>query len=301
MKNTKTIIPHIPVMLTEVIEQLDLKQGESYIDCTFGAGGYSAEILATSDVKLYSIDQDPSVKIFAEKLYQKHPDIFVFINDNFGNLADIAKEYNIRSVDGIVFDLGISSMQIDQAERGFSFAKEARLDMRMSQKGVDAWEVVNTFSESDIADIIYYYGEETFSRQIAQSIIKYRKHNPINTTTELAKIVQSSVRRTGKIDPATKTFQAIRVYVNDELKILKKALVEAYNLLNLEGKLVIVSFQGLEDRIIKNFISNVPNASAKLYKPKIAEIRENPRSRSAKIRTIIKKDMMVMPPIEGQI
>lgn len=301
MKDIKTIIPHIPVMLTEVIEQLDLKQGESYIDCTFGAGGYSSKILATNDVKLYSIDQDPSVKIFAEKLHQKHPDSFVFINDNFGNLADIAKEYNIRSVDGIVFDLGISSMQIDQAERGFSFAKEARLDMRMSQKGVDAWEVVNTFSESDIADIIYYYGEETFSRQIAQSIIKYRKHSPINTTTELAKIVQSSVRRTGRIDPATKTFQAIRVYVNDELKILKKSLVEAYNLLNLEGKLVIVSFQGLEDRIIKNFISNVPNASAKLYKPKIAEIRENPRSRSAKIRTIIKKDMTVMSPIEGQI
>ncbi len=291
----ETIAPHIPVMLDEVITNLAPKNGETYIDCTFGAGGYSRKILATNNCKLYAIDQDPSVINYANKLTQEYSaERFVFVNQNFANLTDIAKENNLTEVDGIVFDLGISSMQVDQAERGFSFNKEARLDMRMSQTGLDAWQVVNTYSEEDLADIIYYYGEETLSRRIAKNIVQNRKLAPINTTLELAKIIQGSVKRKGKIDPATKTFQAIRIYVNDELKVLKKTLVAAYNLLKLDGKLVIVSFQGLEDRIIKDFIQLNANLRVKACKPTLSEIRSNPRSRSAKLRTIIKKDLNIL-------
>lgn len=283
--------PHIPVMLDEVIEHLSPKDNETYIDCTFGAGGYSKKILASSSCKLYSIDQDPSVTSYVKELSKEYSSKrFEFINKNFGKISEIADEYNIKDVDGIVFDLGISSMQVDQAERGFSFNKEARLDMRMSGQGKDAWEVVNKYSEEDLADIIYYYGEEHFSRRIASNIVKSRKINPIDTTLQLAQIVKSSVKRQGKTDPATKTFQAIRVYVNDELKVLKTALIGAYNLLKLDGKLVIVSFQGLEDRIIKDFIQKIPKSRAKSYKPSKDEIKLNPRSRSAKLRVIVKKD-----------
>jgi len=194
--------PHIPVMLEEVLQNLAPKANETYIDCTFGAGGYSRKILSANNCKLFAIDQDPDVQKFAKDFDNSR---FTFINQNFLNLPEIAKQYNIEQVDGIVFDLGVSSMQIDQAERGFSFNKDARLDMRMSKEGIDAWEVVNTFSEEDLADIIYYYGEETFARRIAKKIVSMR---PINTTFELARIIHSCVRRQGKIDPATKTFQA---------------------------------------------------------------------------------------------
>lgn len=277
---------HISVLLEEVIKSLSPKENEIYIDCTFGAGGYSHKILSTSKCNLFGIDQDPHVNKYAEKLKEIYPKNFVFINDNFANLTEIAGSNNISQVDGIVFDLGVSSMQLDQAERGFSFNKEARLDMRMGGDGIDAWEVVNKFSESDLADIIYYYGDEPFARRIARNIVQKRKISTINTTLELAKIVQSCVKRKGKIDPATKTFQAIRVYVNDELKSLKKALVSAYNLLKIDGKLVIVSFQGLEDRIIKDFINELPSAKNKTIKPSLEEIKNNPRARSAKLRTI---------------
>ena len=282
--------PHIPVMLDEVIEHLNPQLGSTYIDCTFGAGGYSRKILSTNQCKLYAIDQDPSVIKFVDAIAQDYPaDRFTFINQNFAKLAEIADQYKLSNLDGIVFDLGVSSMQIDQAERGFSFNKDARLDMRMSQNGIDAWEIVNEFSEEDLADIIYYYGEEPFSRRIARKIVQKREESPIDTTLELAKIIQSAVKRQGKIDPATKTFQALRIHVNDELKILKQALVAAYDLLKPNGKIVIVSFQGLEDRIVKDFVQNNPDASAKLYKPSSAEIKLNPRARSAKLRTIIKK------------
>lgn len=281
-----SLTPHISVLLAEVIEHLDPKDGGTYIDCTFGAGGYSRKILSTCNCTLYGIDQDPYVNKFAQNLKKDNPENFIFINDNFVNLTEIAKHNNINQVDGIVFDLGVSSMQLDQADRGFSFNKEARLDMRMSADGIDAWEVVNKFSETDLADIIYYYGDEHFARRIARNIVQSRKLEAINTTLELAKIVKRSVKRQGKIDPATKTFQAIRIYVNDELKSLKKALVDAYNLLKIDGKLVIVSFQGLEDRIIKDFIHEIPNAKTKAIKPSLEEIKQNPRSRSAKLRTV---------------
>jgi len=277
---------HIPVMLNEVIEQLTPKDSGIYVDCTFGAGGYSRKILESKDCKLYSIDQDPNVQEFATQLTQEFGDRFTFIQDNFSNLEKLEETHNLKKIDGIVFDLGVSSMQVDQAERGFSFNKDARLDMRMSQDGTDAWEVVNKYSEEDLADIIYYYGEERFSRRIAKNIVQSRKEKPINSTLELAAIVKSSIRKTGKNNPATKTFQAIRVYVNDELKVLKKAIDTAFHLLSEDGVIIIVSFQGLEDKIVKEFVSNNDNAKAKIYKPTSLEIKENPRSRSAKLRTI---------------
>lgn len=280
---------HIPVMLEEVMSHLSPENGKTYIDCTFGAGGYSRKILESSDCKLYAIDQDPSVNIFVKQLEQDYSkERFSFVKDNFGNIKEIATQLDIKNIDGIVFDLGISSMQVDQAERGFSFNKEAMLDMRMSQSGKSAWEVINQYSEEDIADIIYYYGEEPFSRHIAKKIIESRQKKTIDTTIELANIIKSAVRRKGKSDPATKSFQAIRVYINDELKVLKKSLVDAYNLLKNDGKLVIVSFQGLEDRIIKEFINNTEGARNKSYKPSSNEIKLNPRSRSAKLRCIKK-------------
>ena len=283
LEQEKDKAPHIPVMLSEVIHHLSLIDGGTYIDCTFGAGGYSKKILSCNNCKLYSIDQDPSVIQYTKNFPTNN---FTFINDNFSNLTQIAEKYNISNIDGIVFDLGISSMQVDQAERGFSFNKEARLDMRMGKDGIDAWEVVNKFSEEDLADIIYYYGEEHFSRSIARKIVQKRQISPINTTLELARIVKSSVRKKGKIDPSTKTFQALRIYVNDELKALKQALDAAYNLLKINGKIIIVSFQGLEDRIIKDYLQKNSISSTKTYKPSLEEIRLNPRSRSAKLRTI---------------
>lgn len=280
MSNTS---PHIPVMLEEVIANLDLKDNGIYFDCTFGAGGYSKRILAEKKCKLFAIDQDPTTIKFTKDFPSER---FTFINDNFSNLEEIADKFNLTNIDGIVFDLGVSSMQLDEAERGFSFNKDARLDMRMSDKGIDAWEIVNKFSESDLADIIYYYGEETFARVIAKKIVEARKDSPINTTLELSKIIHSVIRKKGKIDPSTKTFQAIRVYVNDELKALKKALSSSFKLLKQNGKILLVSFQGLEDRIIKDFIKNNIYAKAKIYKPSLDEQRTNPRSRSAKLRVI---------------
>ncbi len=276
---------HIPVMLNEVIEALKIVDHGVYIDCTFGAGGYSKKILSSAACKLYAIDQDPNVQKFVQEIDSSD---FTFINDNFANLLEISARYKLGEVDGIVFDLGVSSMQVDQADRGFSFNKDARLDMRMSGKGIDAWQVVNEFSEEDLADIFYYYGEEMFARRIARKIVSLRKTAPINTTLELANIVHSCVRRQGKIDSATKTFQALRVYVNDEIRMLKKALESAYKLLKNNGVIVVVSFQGLEDRIVKDFAKQYQNLSTKLIKPTSAEIKENPRARSAKLRFIRK-------------
>jgi 16S rRNA (cytosine1402-N4)-methyltransferase len=277
---------HIPVMLDEIMEHLENKDNSIYVDCTFGAGGYSKRILQERSGFLYAIDQDYTVIKFADELAAEYGNRFTFVNSNFSNIQTIAEQNNLKSIDAVIFDLGVSSMQIDEAERGFSFNKDARLDMRMNKKSeLTAWDVVNNFTEVELADIIYYYGEEIFSRRVAKSIVNARKINSIDSTLDLVKIIHSSVRKTGKIDPATKTFQALRVYVNDELKALQKALLDSYDLLNQGGKLLIVSFQGLEDRVVKAFIQQ-KKLRSKLYKPKIEEIRSNPRSRSAKLRVI---------------
>lgn len=294
---------HIPVLLNEVLEALDPKAGEVHMDTTFGAGGYSGAIL-DKGANLIATDRDPSTKKFADALSKDYGDKFQFINRNF---SDTKKgEFQL---DGIVMDLGVSSMQLDQAERGFAFSLDGDLDMRMGKSGQSAKDFINNADEKEIARIIYEYGDEPFSRRIAKNIVEARAMAPINTTFELADIVRKSVRRKpGKIDLATKTFQAIRIYVNDELGSLIAFLDVALSLLKVGGRLVIVSFHSLEDRIVKNYFNkHISKRVARskyapepenndnyklLYKKPIVpgdeETKRNPRARSAKLRAAIK-------------
>lgn len=295
---------HIPVMLDEVLKALSPKDNESFIDCTFGLGGYSRGILNSASCFLNAIDRDENAFKYADKIALEFPTNFKFYHAKFSQLLEL----NIPKVDGIVFDIGVSSPQLDNSERGFSFMKEGSLNMGMGLNNLYAYDVVNDFKEEDIANIIYEYGEENFSRRIAKAIVNSRKEKRIETTLELANIVKSVVKGNGKIHPATKTFQAIRIYVNDELGELEKALEAAFSLLKKDGRLVVVTFHSLEDRIVKNFFNKkagksesvsryapVDNqkiiASAydlRLIKPSDAETKINPRSRSAKLRHLKK-------------
>jgi 16S rRNA (cytosine1402-N4)-methyltransferase len=301
-------------MLNEVMECLAPKKGGVYVDCTFGAGGYSRAILKSGAITLYAFDQDPDVLPFVEDLQKKVTagSSFHFIQDNFSNIEKALHSKNIQQVDGIVLDLGISSIQVDRAERGFSFQKEAKLDMRMSQEGYSAYDFINEASERTISDIIYLYGDEQKSRKIARSIIERRKAGPIETTTELADLVREvcfdkRTQHKQKIDPSTKTFQAIRIYVNKEMEALEQVLNASEKLLAENGRLVVVSFHSLEDRMVKNFLAKRSKANQgsryfvslsnedsfkptfKLVTKKPAiptevEIESNIRSRSAKLR-----------------
>lgn len=296
---------HIPVMLNEMLANLAPKAGESYLDCTFGAGGYSKAILDQCDCYVTALDRDPNVVKRAEELKQNYGERFDFIKTNF---ADCFENLGSKKFDGIVLDLGVSSMQLDIAERGFSFSHDGPLDMRMSSSGLSAEEFVNTAEEKELADIIYKYGDETFSRRIAKRIVEYRKTAKIDSTSKLAGIVRSSIGfRKGKIDPATKTFQAIRIYVNDELGELERFLANVRNILKKEGRLVVVSFHSLEDLIVKSFFkenSEKPKARSKYAKEELVinpskwlkiitnkakaasdeEVGVNIRARSAKLR-----------------
>lgn len=305
---------HTPVMLSEVMQYLSPVAGGIYVDCTFGAGGYSKAILKNKEVKLYAIDCDPDVKPYVKKL-QKELDNnhLYFIEGNFGDIESLLNANDVKEVTGIVIDLGVSSMQLDQASRGFSFAKNAKLDMRMNKQGYSAYDFINNADEEEIANIIYKYGDEHNSRRIASNICKERQKAPIETTIKLAEIVRSSFTKyRGKIDLATKTFQAIRIFINNELENLKKALLASEKLLVKGGKLVVVSFHSLEDSIVKNFIKERAQKSSsksrysidisttnddgidsqvtfkiltkKAIKPSKDEIRSNPRSRSARLR-----------------
>lgn len=299
---------HIPVMLNEVLQALSPKDNEIYVDATFGNGGYSEAILKSANCKLIAIDRDPSVIKRANELKELYGDRFEFRAGEFGQLENLVKE----NIDGIVFDIGVSSMQLDDDFRGFSFSKEANLDMRMSSKGVSAKDIVNNLKEEELANLIYNYGEEKKSRQIARKICEQRNIKPISTTTELAEIIYSvNPKKFGQIDPATRTFQAIRIAVNDELNQLKYGLNSASNIIKENGKIVVVDFHSLEDRIVKNFFNE--NTSKKVhtskYKstneeidytkifsfcskavvPSIEECNQNPRARSAKLRYAIKR------------
>lgn len=298
---------HIPVLLDEVIKYLDPKDGKVYLDATFGAGGYSRAILEHSNCKVIAIDQDPEVSKFANELYQLFRDRFIFINSNFDNISLVLKEIGIDKIDGMVFDLGVSSMQLDNGHRGFSFLRSAPLDMRMSKNGVSARDVVNNLSEEDLSAIIYKYGEENDARKIARKIVSQRILSPIETTDQLAQIVRSAIGfRKSKIDLATKTFQAIRIYVNDEIGALERVIARAHENLNSKGRLVFVSFHSLEDAIIKSYFKDnsvkkvsrskyskepIENGDAiynlitrKPVKPSMDEVLKNIRSRSAKLR-----------------
>ena len=304
---------HAPVMLQEVIEAMQPKNGEVYVDGTFGAGGYSRALLEAAECKVYAIDRDPNVAAFAETLKRDFPNRFVLLAGTFGEMVELLQSQGIRSVNGIVLDIGVSSMQIDEAERGFSFMKDGPLDMRMSTKGVSAADIINDTSESELADILYLYGEEKMSRRIAKAIVEARIESNITTTSQLVQIVRSVVHRSEKgINPATRTFQALRIVVNDELGQLEAGLLAAEQLLTSKGRLIIVTFHSLEDRIVKQFYQSrsgdtrggsrhlpetVDSAPPTFFlarrKPTIAsdeEIRINSRSRSAKLRLAVRTD-----------
>ena len=297
---------HIPVMLEEVLASLAPEAGKTYVDATFGNGGYTEAILKAADCKVIAIDRDPNVKPRADELKSLYGDRFEFKAGCFGDIAELID----FPVDGIVFDIGVSSMQIDQAERGFSYGKNAALDMRMSCNGTSAADIVNSYSEKELADLIYRFGEERKSRQIAAKIVAARKIEPIATTKQLAEIIyQVLYKKAGQPDPATRTFQALRIAVNDELGELERGLDNGLKILKAGGRMVVVTFHSLEDRIVKNFFkqkagkeanvsrylpqSNIDETKelsfcSKAVLPTELEIENNSRAHSAKLRYAIK-------------
>jgi len=303
---------HKPVLINEVIANLKPQQGETYLDGTFGAGGYSTAILESAKCKIYAIDRDESAEKFAEKLSKKFPKNFTFLHGKFSESEKLLAEKNVTELDGMVFDIGVSSMQLDDKSRGFSFDSEAKLDMRMDQKNsLSAYEVVNESSEEELAKIIKEFGEEPKAKRIAKKIIEARKLQPITSCRDLADIVRSLYFGYFKTDPATRTFQALRIFVNQELDELKLALASSITLLKKGGRLVVVSFHSLEDQIVKNFLKKEAGLDQTFsrYQPEISqensvknfqlitksaispseeEVAANPRARSARMRVAIK-------------
>lgn len=312
---------HIPVLLDEVLNTLAAKSGDVIVDGTFGAGGYSRAILDSTDVKLFGIDRDPAAIERAKAFKDFYGDRFSILQGRFGDMQALLASAGLDHVDGIVLDIGVSSFQINEAERGFSFQGDGPLDMRMSLEGETAADVVNTYGEEEIANIIYEYGEERKSRWIANAIVKERLENPFTKTSELAAVVVKTLgfkrKKNGKsIHPATKTFQALRIHVNDELGELKRALKASVALLKPGGRLVVVSFHSLEDRIVKNFMIEqsgqkssgsrhlpqsmeagpAPTFEIKkkgAVKPSDDEISRNPRSRSSRLRVAVRTKVAV--------
>lgn len=300
--------PHLPVLLKEVLQYMTPKDGEVYVDGTFGAGGYTKAILDAANCKVYAIDCDPNVAIHAEKIAAEYKDRFKLLPGKFSHMAELLSAEGVERVNGVVLDIGISSMQVDQAERGFSFMREGPLDMRMNGEGMDAASFINNASEAELADVLYNFGGEKKSRYIAKAVLQARVKAPISTTTEFAEIVRSAVRgKKGNIDPATRSFQAVRIWINDELGELERALCAAKKILAPSGRLVVVSFHSLEDSIIKNFFNSgsgkqeglsrhMPVIATETQKPEIElitrkvviptdeEVENNPRARSAKLR-----------------
>ena len=299
-------------MINEIISFLPLTKSINVIDATFGGGGYSKTILEKFNVnQLLAIDRDPISKIFAKEIESKFSN-FTLINDKFSKIEEIVNntKFKDKKFDIILFDIGTSSNQIDNAQRGFSFNKSGPLDMRMGASDKNAYDIINNYEEKNLADIIYQYGEERYSRVIAKEIVKNRKIKFISDTIELSNIIKKCLPKKNqlknKIHPATKTFQAIRIYVNDELNELKTSLEKALKILNKDGLILVVSFQSLEDRIVKDFFNHnsgkrwrssrhypeLPDKLATQLKiitkkpilPSASEILENPRSRSAKLR-----------------
>lgn len=275
---------HIPVLGREVIEGLAVRPGGHYLDVTVGGGGHSRLILeAAADVRVTAVDQDEDALAAAQKNLAEYSDRIQFIHSNFADY-----EFTPNTFDGILADLGVSSYHLDQPERGFSFRQAANLDMRMDRgRSLTAADVINNWNEADLADIFFKYGEERLSRRIARRIIERR---PLQTTVELAEAIASSVPpkyRYGRIHPATRVFQALRIVVNDELKSLETFLDKAPNALVPGGRIAIISFHSLEDRPVKHGLRNLPLLKVLTKKPIIAqeeEISNNPRSRSAKLR-----------------
>jgi 16S rRNA (cytosine1402-N4)-methyltransferase len=297
---------HIPVLLSEMLEALAPKDGGRYIDGTFGAGGYSAAILDRAESQLLAIDRDPNAIEGGQPLVARFAPRLILAQGRFGALDEIAQAHGFVPVDGVVLDVGVSSMQLDEAARGFSFRGEGPLDMRMEGQGESAGDLVNAADEGTLADILYHYGEERRSRAIARAIVAARESAPIRTTGELAAIIERVMprRRPGDIHPATRSFQALRIAVNRELDELAAGLAAAERVLVEGGRLVVVSFHSLEDRIVKRFLaarSRAPSASRHqpqvegepatfslltrgVVGPSVEELAANPRARSARLR-----------------
>lgn len=301
---------HIPVLGRRVAEYLNIRHDGLYVDATFGAGGYSRAILSAG-ARVVGIDRDQTAIALGADLVEAAQGRLILTEDRFSNLEDACRELDIDGVDGVVFDLGVSSMQLDRAERGFSFRHDGPLDMRMGADGPSAADLVAAASERDLSAIIATLGEERHARAVARAIVRARTQQPITTTKQLADIVSSVVRaKPNEIHPATRTFQALRVFVNDELGELVTALAASERLLSPGGRLVVVSFHSLEDRIVKTFLADrsktpagsrhmpereaqVPTFTVLTKKPVAAdeaEIAENPRARSAKLRAAARTD-----------
>jgi 16S rRNA (cytosine1402-N4)-methyltransferase len=296
---------HIPVMRSEALGALGLKPGGRYLDGTFGAGGYTSEMLhAFADLRVLALDRDPTAIAAGQPLVADAGGRLRLVEASFSDLGMVAEEQGFAPLDGIVLDIGVSSMQFDEAERGFSFRADGPLDMRMAASGDTAADLVNEASEARLADILFHYGEERLSRPIARAIVKARAEGPITGTRQLSDIVCRVIKpRFGEIHPATRTFQALRIAVNDELGELARALHAAETVLAPGGRLVVVTFHSLEDRIVKQFFAarsgrgggsrhHPVQASAATFLiegrwpavPEEDEIAFNPRARSAKLR-----------------
>ena len=284
---------HIPVLLNEVLNFLDPSDGKIYFDGTFGGGGYSRAILKKANCSVVACDRDELVIPIAEKLREEFPSRFSFFHSKFSGIKKILAQQNIKKLDGIVLDLGLSNFQLEDESRGFSFNAKGNLDMTMGLCDDTAKDIIRRCSEEQLANIIYFFGEERFSRRIARTI-KKNLHD-IKTAEDLANTIRSCVRRKGKIDQATKTFQALRIFVNRELEELKIILQESMELLNSGGKIVVVSFHSLEDRIVKSFFREC-GYQKEVFKvitkkpivPSEEEIKNNPKSRSAKLRCLLR-------------
>lgn len=298
---------HVPVLLEQTIEGLNIKKNGIYVDGTAGGGGHSSEILrCLTTGKLISIDQDPDAILTLTERFKKN-DNSIIIKGNFANIKDILQLRGVGRLDGVLLDIGVSSHQLDTAERGFSFHEDAPLDMRMSQSGITAAELVNTLPISELKRILSVYGEEKYAGSIAKGIERARLSSPIKTTLELAEIIKENVPQRVRKDghPARKSFQALRIAVNDELGVLEKGLDGAFEMLGSGGRLAVITFHSLEDRIVKQKMAswcqgctcpkdfpvcicgNKPKAKLITRKPVCAnetELSKNPRARSAKLR-----------------
>ncbi len=305
---------HTPVLISEVLGALQPTDDERYIDCTFGAGGYSRAILESAKCNVLALDRDPAAASIASHLVRDFPGRFHFAASPFSALDELSSQFSFNPSDAVIFDLGVSSMQLDEAERGFSFMRDGPLDMRMSGEGVSAADVVNSFDESEIADILFHLGEERRSRTIARAIVARRTEKPFERTLDLASLIESVMprRHDDKIHPATRSFQALRLFVNDELGEIAGALHAAEKILRPGGRLIVVTFHSLEDRIVKTFLTirsggkgrgsrHMPDSGEKRapsfkllrrkpVEPGEEEIRGNPRARSAKLRAAIRLD-----------
>lgn len=298
-------VPHIPVLGREAVAHLAPREGGVYVDATFGAGGYSRAILEVPGTRLIAIDRDRTAIAGGADLVERSAGRLMLVEGRFSSLAEVCAAQGVEAIDGVVMDVGVSSMQLDQAGRGFSFRLDGPLDMRMGQTGPTAADVVARASEGDLADIIYLLGEERHSRRIARAIVADRQETPFTTTRALADLVGRVVRsKPGDIHPATRTFQALRIFVNEELDELQTALAAAERMLKPGGRLVVVSFHSLEDRIVKNFLTErsrtgggsrhlpevaqvTPSFRVLTRRPVVAgedEVAHNPRARSAKLR-----------------